>query len=380
MTKFPGVNTNSTFTAIIPYASIRPTAATSGFMQAVGRGSLLSAGGSGDVAKDAVTASSSAAMQFGDRVWLGVNMGAPYGLATKSPQNWAGQAYARTSKVFSYEVAPTFAYKINDMISIGVGARIMYFKTRLSSAAALTPNAPSAILEGDGVALGWTAGVTFTPFAGTEIGLGYRSQMKPGLEGTLSTPATPPSGLPIRTTIALPDMVTVGLRQRVGDRFTFLAGYEWTRWSKLSSFPVYFAGGPFGGVKATDMHFDYKDAWFASIGGEYKYNDALTLRAGLGYEKSPVQLSNRTPRLPDSDRIWTSLGVSYQLNEKLSIDASYAHVIPKKGDINIGPGHPAFIGAPFAATTKTRLDIVSVGLNYRLDTPTSANLPLVRKY
>lgn len=381
MTKFPGANSSTTFTAILPYASITPDAATSGFMRFVGRGSMLSAGGSGDVARDAVTAASTASVQFGDHVWVGVYTGAPYGLATKAPLNWAGQVYARTSKVFSYEVTPTFAYKFNDMISIGFGARIMYFKTRLTSAAGVTPNAGSAILEGDDTALGWTAGLTLTPFVGTEIGIGYRSQMKPSLEGTLATPATPVSGMPIRSSIVLPDMVTVGLRQRVGDRFTFLAGYEWTRWSKLSSFPAYFVGAPFGGAKATDLHFDYKNAWFASIGGEYKYNDALTVRAGLGYEKSPLQITNRTPRLPDSDRIWTSLGVSYQFNEKLSVDASYAHVFPRKGGIAIVPGHPAYIpGVSFVAKTKAHLDIVSVGLNYRFDTPASAGLPLVRKY
>ena len=389
MTQFEGMTSSWTGTGFIPYAKVTPDAATSAFMTRVGRGSTLSAGPTGDVGHNAVSAASASAMQITDRVWVGLNVSAPYGLVTKAPTNWAGQLYARTSKVFSVDVAPTVAVKINDMISVGVGLRAMYFKVKLSSAApmgpgaalaptALLPNAGFGTIEGDDWSFGWTAGVTLTPFQGTTIGLGYRSQMRPTLEGSMVTPYV---NQPVKVGVKLPDQFTVGLRQRVSDRFTFLAGYEWTRWSVLSSFPVYFTAPPLAGRVATTLPFKYSNSWFASVGGEYKVDDRWTVRAGLGYEKSPITAKDRTPRLPDSDRIWTSLGVSYQLNNRLTLDASYAHVFAKRGKIAIVPGHPAYAGVPFVGQSKARLDLLSVGLTYRWDEPRVAvAAPLVRKY
>ena len=44
-----------------------------------------------------------------------------------------------------------------------------------------------------------------------------------------------PRAAPINTTLNLPDTVTLGLRQRLGDRFTLLAGYEWSNWSRIGT-------------------------------------------------------------------------------------------------------------------------------------------------
>lgn len=389
MTQHEGMTSSWTGTGFIPYAKVTPSTASSTFMTTVARGSTLSAGGTGDIAHDAVSASSASAMQLTDRVWVGLNVSAPYGLVTKAPTNWAGQLYARTSKVFSVDVTPTVAVKINDMLSVGAGFRAMYFKVKLSSSApsssnpllagtALLPNAGFGTLQGDDWSFGYTLGATLTPLKGTTIGIGYRSQMSPHLEGSLETPYL---NQPIKTNIKLPDQITVGLRQQVTDRLTFLAGYEWTRWSVLNSFPAYFTQPPLAGRLATTLAFRYSNSWFASVGAEYKVDNNWTVRAGLGYEKSPITAAVRTPRLPDSDRVWTTLGVSYQLNNKLTLDASYAHVFAKKGTIAVIPGHPAYSGMSFTADSRAHLDLISVGLTYRWDEPKVAvAAPLVRKY
>ena len=369
ITKFDGIQSNWSISGIIPYARITPTPTTP----------TAALGGTGDVAQNAVLPASYTSIQINPWLWAGLQVNTLIGLATKTPYTWSGQVYNRLSKVFSAEVTPTIGIKINDMISVGLGLRVMYFKTRLSSAAGAGPGAPGVRLEGEDLTLGFSGGVTFTPFAGTELGIGYRSKVKPHLEGTLLTPAT---YMAINSKISLPDQITAGLRQKVTDQFTFLAGFEWTNWSTLSSFPVIKSHAPGAGATVTTLAFQYRDGWFASIGGEYKWSPALTVRAGVGYERTPVADAVRTPRLPDNDRIWLTIGGTYNFNSKLSADFSFAHVIPKKGSINIAPGHPAFAGLPFAATVKSRLDIVAVGLNYRWDDPAvvQGNLPIVRKY
>jgi long-chain fatty acid transport protein len=389
ITQFEGMTSSWTGTGFVPYAKIDPSAATKGFMTTVARGSTLSAGGA-EVGPNAFSAASASSVQINNWLWLGLNVTAPFGLVTKAPSNWAGQLYERTSKVFSTDVNPTVAIKLNDMISVGLGVRAVYFKVKLSGSApssanpllkgtALLPGAGSATLQGDDWAFGWNAGVTFTPFSGTTLGVGYRSQVKPNLDGSLITPYL---DQPIKVKITLPDSVNVGLRQRITDRFTLLAGYEWTHWSTFNSFPAYFTAQPLAGRVATTLAFRYRNSWFTSIGGEYKIDNNWTVRAGLGYEKSPITKTNRSPRLPDSDRIWTSIGASYQFNNKLTLDVSYAHLFGKRGKILIDAAHPAYSGMDFAADTKTHLDIFSAGLTYRWDDPkvTQGTLPLVRKY
>jgi long-chain fatty acid transport protein len=369
ITQYPGSTSSWTASGIFPYAKVTPTA-----------GPTLPFGSAGNVGMEALTTASSSAYQWNQWLWLGLNVDTPFGLSTKTANNWAGQAYARTSKVISAEVTPTVAIKLNDMVSVGFGFRAMYFKTRLTRATGVAPGAPAAALEGDDWSYGFTAGVNFTPVEGTDIGVGYRSKMRPKLTGTLGTPL---GVTPIISNLSLPDSITVGVRQKIGDRWTALAGYEWTNWSTFGSFPVLVRSGPGAGTQVTALKFNYRNGWAASLGAEYAYNSALTLRAGAAYEHSPITQEVRTARLPDANRIWASLGLTYNWSQKLSFDASYAHAFGLKGNIAYLPNHQDYV-APLrlTANTKTRLDIVSVGLTYRWDDPATVKteLPLVRKY
>jgi long-chain fatty acid transport protein len=348
MTNYAGINSSLALFAIMPVSKITPTSSTSGALQ-------LSNGltDSGDMAQDAVIPASYGSYQVNDNVWLGVSINTPYGLVTQNPYNWAGQLFGRTSKVMSINATPTLAYRVSDQLSVAAGVQVMKFKVRLTGATGVTTNAASATLEGDDVAFGYTLGATYKPSAGTEIGIGYRSQVKPKLEGTLTTS----SAVDIRSDLTLPDQVTVGLRQTITNDFTLLAGFEWTHWSKFTSFPVYTTSG----VQATTLTFDYRNGWYASLGGEYKLNPAWTLRAGLGFEHAPINDTNRSVRLPDSNRTWTSIGATYAIDDSISLDASYAHLFAKNGTITSTSS-----GLTLNATTKGRVDIFAVGLNYKL--------------
>src|SRR5262249_27459849 len=83
-------------------------------------------------------------------------------------------------------------------------------------------------------------------------------------------------------------------------------------------------------------------------------------------------LSNREVLLPDSDRIWVSVGGTYHFSNKLSFDLGYSHGFLRKGKIQVVPGHPQFptVGLPFYADTRhAYFDILSAALTYRWDDP-----------
>src|SRR3546814_15146784 len=59
--------------------------------------------------------------------------------------------------------------------------------------------------------------------------------------------------------------------------------------------------------------YSWKDSRFYSIGAEYKLNERWTLRGGVARDDSTVSLPHLTPRLPDQDRMWYSLGSTWAL-------------------------------------------------------------------
>ena len=129
-------------------------------------------------------------------------------------------------------------------------------------------------------------------------------------------------------------------------------------------------------------------------GAEYDLSDRWTIRAGVAYEDSPITAENRTPRLPDNDRVWASLGATYKWSERLSFDIAYTHIFVRDSKINIGegrddlvraaiPGVGAAVPLPFVADAESKVDIISAALKYRWDTPVAPAVPvapIVRKY
>ncbi len=368
MTDYPGITSTFVGTTIAPGGSIKPNPVSPTAIFGQSNTNTVLSG---------FAPSGYSAYQFNDQLWLGVSTNAPWGLQSKPGFNWAAQVYGRSAKVFSFDVTPSAAYKINDWISVGVGLQIMYFKARLSQALGILPNTPSAILVGDDTSVGYTAGVTLKPFAGTEIGVGYRSSVHESLGGSLTTPA---GATPTNFNINLPEEATIGFRQVINPEWTVLGGFEWVNWRRLNIVPV-----TSGGLPVTDLPFAYrKDGYDVSLGVEYAWNPALTLRTGIAFERTPIDFKNREVLLPDNNRIWASLGATYHYSSKMTFDLGYSHGFLPKGRIAIVPGNPTFagVGLPFVGTVKDgRFDIVSASVTYRWDDPTQTIpvQPIIRK-
>ena len=75
--------------------------------------------------------------QVNDKIWLGLATYAPFGLVTRNPDVWAGSPFGITSKIYSFDVNPTVAYKITDAISVAAGFQALWFSAYQSSAITL---------------------------------------------------------------------------------------------------------------------------------------------------------------------------------------------------------------------------------------------------
>ncbi|TDR93416.1 OmpP1/FadL family transporter [Enterovirga rhinocerotis] len=368
VTMNPGYTSEYNFTYVVPDVSVTPVSPTPG--------AALQFGGSGNIGQEAFIPASYNAYQVNDMVWVGLSTGSAFGSITKPEPVWAGQVYGRSSRVISLGATPILGLKLNDYVSVGFGPTIQYLKVRLNSAIGLGPSAPTAILEGDAWGVGFTAGVTVTPFAGTTLGLGFRSSTQHDLEGTFRTG---PLVRAAKVTLNTPEQLTFGITQQITQDFKLSAGVEWMNWSRLNIPGVTNAAT---GIPMVGVPLRYKDGWIYSIGGEYQVTSQWAVRAGVAYEQSPIDNSNRSVRLPDTDRIYASIGASYDWNERIRISATYSHVFGI-GDnaIRIAPGNPQYQGLPFYADTKASVDIVSASVRIKWDDPKVAQAaPIVARY
>jgi long-chain fatty acid transport protein len=386
MTGIPGIQTDLDFALIAPSSKITPGAGSSPLFLNTTSGELL---------ETVVLPSFYGSYQVNDQLWLGLSMNVPYGLTTKPNADWTGRLYGSTTHVSSLEVTPTVAYKINDWLSVGAGLQVEYFKARYT-AAVPNPFAPSANPvdwytagpDGDSWGVGYTLGATVTPVAGTTIGLGFRSAVQQDIRGSFNGLPGPLAlavpTRPVRMNVMLPETATLGVSQKLGEQFTLNAGVEWTNWSRLK-YPRVIdetTGQPYAAQPVLNL--DYRDSWFFSVGGEYAIDPQWTVRAGVGYEISPVRTAVRTTRLPDNNRIWTTLGVSYKWNEKLTLDLAYAHLFSGDTPIRLVSGNPSAspLIPPMVANADNSVNIVSASLRYRWDDPAKpvpVAMPIVRK-
>lgn len=368
MTQFAGSGFEGVVSVIMPDATQNYTSST----LATGLGPVIPAyatgvDNSGDTAAVPATYSS---IQINDKLWLGMSVNAPFGLGVGFPVQWAGAGYGQDSKVESYNFTPSVAYKFNDMISVAAGVQVQYMK--VSYSVGLPPSGNTAVISGAGYAYGFTLGATITPTPTTTIGIGYRSALDQDIDGTLSSPVGGSSVGSVSTSLALPDMLTVGLRQKIGDRFTLLAGFEWAGWSRIGTSTVTTPTGAtatIGGAPVT-LPFQYSDSYFYSLGGEYMLNESVMLRAGIAFEQSPITDDVRTPRLPDNDRWWYSVGASYKVPEVkgliFDIGYSYIDVADTPIDISAASGNPWLNGTgTYIGSTESHIHILSFGVKYR---------------
>jgi len=123
---------------------------------------------------------------------------------------------------------------------------------------------------------------------------------------------------------------------------------------------------------------NWKDTYRVSVGGNYKYSDSWLFRGGLAWEQSPVRSDDlRHPAIPDSDRIWLSLGANYQINKNNSIDVAYSFIDFKDATTNYSDScSPAGVspstgqsctgnGGTVRGSYKTYLQLVGIQYNYR---------------
>ena len=377
ITMNPGFVAEQNLTFINLQSEIRPAPGTNP--------AFAPLGGSGDIGQGAVLPAGATSRQLTDRLWLGLATDAPFGLITKPKQVWSGEAYGRSSRIFSLAINPVLAFKVTDWLSIAAGPNVEYFRLTLRQAVpipGITPSLyPSAFLKGESWGAGFTAGATIMPRDGTVLGIGYRSSIHHDIDGSIGVPlvALAPTAGQVRAKLNTPEKLSVGLTQALSPVARVNVGVEWDNWSRLGTVGIV---SKTLNLPVSNLPLNYKDGFLYAIGAEYDATPGLTLRGGFAYEVSPIDFANRSVRLPDGDRYIASIGASYRWSEKLTLNVAYSHFFLDRSRVLAGVGRDYNVAnIAFAGVVDASADVVSVGFRYVFDAPPPPiPAPLVRKY
>lgn len=382
MASLPGLQGVAVGSGIFPQARATSGSAT---RNATLGGSPISGTLDSDIGLDAFVPALHTTLQLAPDWHFGLSVTSPWGLVTKQEADSIARYHALTSSLKTINITPALSWQALPSLSLGIGLQIQYADARLSNAldfgaigAALripgfVPGTRDgrATVTGDDTAVGFTLGAQWQPLPGTRLGLAFRSAMFHTLQGDAQFQGAP---LPLSTTrdfantaaqakLTTPETVTLGLRQRIDARWTLLAGLEWTNWSRFRELTVNFANGR--APSTTEER--WQDSVFASIGGEYRWSEALTLRAGFAYDQTPVRDADRTPRIPDNDRYWLSAGASYQMSRSITLSAAYTHIFAPGATVSLqdpGPNNTNLFRGNLTANYQASVDIVTAQLRF----------------
>jgi long-chain fatty acid transport protein len=280
--------------------------------------------------------------QYSDKVWFGLGVNAPFGLKTDyDNKKWVGRYHAIKSELLTININPSMAFKINDNATIGFGVSAMYADGELTNAADVGLGAAAAggplpgwtpgsstfdshvKLTADDWGYGFNAGLLLEPTQNTRIGLHYRSEIKLKLDGHAKVTGPVVKGRQdAKLDITMPDTVSLSGHYDLGKRWGLMGDVTWTQWSDIDRLNIKLQDG-----SRSVAVWDYDDSWRYAIGTEFKPSRTWTFRTGVALDETPVPNDSlRSPRVPDEDRTWLTLGMTYRHSPNLSFDFGYAHI------------------------------------------------------
>ncbi len=278
-----------------------------------------------------------ATYQCNSRLYFGLGVFTPFGLATQFPRNWFGAFNSYDAEVESFTINPNVAFKLTDQLSVAAGFEAMYFGLTLQQLLPniLAPNpfnpltAPSLKLDGSTWGYGFNLAAHYKPCEFFSMGVSYRSQVKQ--EGGVNADVFAPAGTSLQhttaqTSVTLPDSVALGLTFYPTKHLSWEIGGVWTRWSDFNALQFAFGQPLLGAISQATSVKNWRDTWRFQTGVEYKVCPWLDLRAGYIYDEEAIQDPWADYLLPSNDRHYFSVGPGFHWG-KWSLDLSYTYVL-----------------------------------------------------
>jgi long-chain fatty acid transport protein len=316
---------------------------------------------------------------------LGVNV--PFGLTTEYGEGWIGRFQGLKSEIKTINVNPALSWRVTPEFTVGAGvnwqridatltSNLNYSAALLSAAgqAGIAPGSPTfnAIFQatpgleslttvtGDDDAWGWNIGAAWDATPQLRLAASYRSELKYDVKGNIDfnnpTPA-PPAGTPpqlagtiaalsaavnsraaynrsVTSDITLPQIANFSVLWRINPQWEVMADVQYTGWSSISELKFV----PTDGSTLPAVPLNWDDSFKYSVGASYRHNNQWKFRGGVAFDETPVNSTDTTVRLPDSDRWWLAIGAEYRWTPNWKLDGGFVYIFADSPSFNQNHG------------------------------------------
>ncbi|WP_286266644.1 outer membrane protein transport protein [Thalassotalea atypica] len=277
-----------------------------------------------------------------DKLALGVGTFSNFGLATEFSDDYAAGQLAGETGITTINLNLSASYKLNEQISLGLGANVVYADAELTRHFGETsllpdfikpaPETVAADMAGDDIAFGWNIGATYQINDSHRLGFSYRSEVDVALEGEYTNELPAMLGglegakVGGSLDITLPAIAEFSGLHKVTPTTSVHYSVMWTGWSSFDKLEAYVDIAEEPVFAKTE---NFSDSYRFALGATHVLNDVVTLRVGVAYDESPADKNHLSISIPDTDRLWLTTGVNYKFSDSSSVDFGLAYI---KGD------------------------------------------------
>lgn len=262
-------------------------------------------------------------------LYVGVGMGAPFGMKTEYANPWIGAAQSLMFDVKTYNINPSVAYRVNERVSVGAGLSWQRLTADYERLGGLSPAAPLVTLDLKGDSWGWNIGGLFTISPDTKIGVSYRSAISYDLTGNINVSNTNTAA---KASLKLPDTFILSGTHQLNNKWQLLGDISWTGWSSIPKIDILRSSN---NTIAQTLDTEFRDTWRVAAGANYQYSADIKLKMGIAYDQTPVKsAATRLVSLPDNNRLWLSGGAQWTPSKGSVLDFGVTYLYLKDSKIN----------------------------------------------
>nr|CDQ34060.1 Outer membrane protein P1 precursor [Virgibacillus halodenitrificans] len=285
--------------------------------------------------------------QLDERSTVGLGLYGNLGLGLDYDNDWVGRYVVQETSILAASLQPTYAYRFNPRLSLGIGPRLVYGNFRTESA--VNNNVLGMTGYDDGqmeyedhdTAWGWNLGALYELNDFTRFGFAYTSKVdldfddrpdfrhidNPILGTTIQRLAVDRVGLGLR----IPETVTASVFHQISDAWAIMSSVGWQNWSEFGDVGVEFDSGV--GETATKADRHYQDTWHVSVGAQRQIHRKLRWNMGIAYDSSAVKSSDRTLDNPMNEAWRLATGINYRWDDQLNLILNYTFIY--LGDMDV---------------------------------------------
>lgn len=310
--------------------------------------------------------------------WLSFGLGlyTPYGSSVSYEDDWAGSHLVNNIELQAIYLQGSVAFKLHEKFSVSAGfiyvnGSVNFNRNLNRTLQDLDGNRSEVTINADGVTnTGWTVSAMFNPIDKVRIGATYRSEIiLEATEGTAvfenlpQSTAVPFVNTGVDASLPLPAEMSVGISYEFADKWTAAFDLNATYWSVFESLDIDFENEA---IPDSFNARNYETASTYRFGLQYEATEIFTLRGGYYYDESPVQNGFFAPETPRNDANGFTAGLSFNLGDHFSIDASFLYLQFNEIDASYDFYFENGTAAPFSGTYKSSAFVPGLGLSYRL--------------